>query len=160
MFDYSSAHRHPESKPMKISATSKTTSKERTAMPQHSPFDFEDVNVNDSDESQDSPPIQYIHSPPGKSSNSKVPQHNKNNHHHNRNLKPDHFDQRMLHDSMIEGDDDETDSPIDKYPIMKQSHRPLSHRLSLNNESSDVFLLLDGVEHLTVCGQLSFSVFN
>ena len=135
---------------MKISATSKTTSKERTTMPQQSPFDFEDVNVNDSDESQDSPPNQYIHSPPGKSSNSKVPQHTKNNNHHNRNLKPDHLDHQLLIDSMIDDDDDDddnTDGPTDNHPIMRKSHRS-----SLNNESSDVFLLLDAAEHLTVRG--------
>lgn len=125
-------------------------------VPQHSPLDFEDVNVNDSDDSQDSPPNRYVHSPPGKSSDSKVPPHNKNNHHHNRNLKPDYLDQKMLMDSMMENDDDDDDNdhggPVDNLPNIKKSHRPLSHRNSLNSEPNDVLHLLDAAEHLTVRG--------
>lgn len=132
---------------MKISASpskpNKSTPKERPVMHQQLGFAFEDVSVNDSDESQDSPPLQYIHSPPSKSS------HRNNNNLH-RNLKPDHFDQKLLAESMMEDDDDNDDDQINSNVPTRRIQRSSSHRSSLNGESSDVLFLLDANENLTV----------
>ena len=159
LFDCSSNQRHSETKPMKISASSKAN--KTTTKSEQSGHAFEDVNFNDNDDSQDSPPVQYVHSPPSKSSHPKVVHRNNNS---NRNLKPDHCDQQMLLHSMMEGvdddddDDDNDDDQVNNNVPMRKSNRSSSHRSSSNNESSDVFLLLDANEHLTVCQSFSFDL--
>lgn len=126
--------------------------RERTATTKQAGPKFEDVNVNDSDESVGSPPIQYVHSPPSKTSSSRLSRHNNNLNHI---PTPDNLDQQMLFDSMREGDDDEADQ-IDNNDAPKNIHR-LSHRPRSSAEPGDVFLLLDAKEHLTVGRSVSFN---
>jgi hypothetical protein len=136
-----------ETKPIKISSSSNRNNnmiKERPEILKQSPSSFVDVRVNDSDDSLDSPPIQYEYSPQSKTSNSTV-SHHKNNVHHI--PEQDNINQEMLLDSMIE---DAHDDQIDNNRAMRKPNR-LSHKFQSNTESNDVFLLLDGDEHLTVC---------
>jgi hypothetical protein len=112
--------------------------KEPKVTPRPSPSSFEDVRVNDSDESLDSPPIQHEYST--------VSRHKNNA---DRNPQQHNFNQEMLFDSMI--DDDQ----IDNNRAMKKTNR-----LSQKSESNDVFLLLDADEHLTVCHCYSIIVIH
>jgi hypothetical protein len=120
--------------------------KERIATPKQSGSSFEDVKVNDSDESLDSPPIRKEYFTQSKTSNSTVSRQS------NPIPKQHNFNQQLLLDSMIDNEDDE--DQIDNNRAIKKTNR-LSQKFPSNNESNDVFLLLNANEQLTVSSFLS-----
>ena len=117
--------------------------KERIATPKQSGSSFEDVKVNDSDESLDSPPIRKEYFAQSKTSNSTVSRQS------NPIPKQHNFNQQLLSDSMIDDEDQ-----IDNNRAIKKTNR-LSQKFQSNNESNDVFLLLNANEQLTVSSFLS-----
>jgi len=143
---YSSDKLRNETKPIKINSSSNGHNnmlKERITTPKQSGSSFEDVKVDDSDEIYHSLPMKKENPTQSKTSNSAVSHHNKNS-----NYIPEqhNFNQQMLLESMLDNEhEDQTDN---NYANRKPNR--LSQKLQSNNDSNDVFLLLDGHEHLTV----------
>jgi hypothetical protein len=116
---------------------------ERIATPKQSEFSFEDVRVDDSDENYNSPPIRKDYSTQSKTFNSTVSHHHNNSNHI---PKQHNFNQQMLLESMLDNEDEDH---IDNNHAIKKPTRS-SQKFQSNNDSNDVFLLLDANEHLTV----------
>lgn len=146
---HSSDQQRAETKPIKINSSSNGNNNmliERITTPKQSGSSFEDVKVDDSDESYNSPPIRKEHSIQLKTSNSTASHYNNKNSNHI--PKQHNFNQQMLIESMRDDGDQEEDQ-LDNNRASRTSNR-LSQKLQSNNDSNDVLLLLDAHEHLTV----------
>jgi hypothetical protein len=142
---YSSDKLRTETKPIKINSSSNGNNmlKERLVTPKQSGSSFEDIKVDDSDENYNSSPMRKEYSTQSKISNSTVSHHNNNS---NYIPKQHNFNQQMLIESMLDNvDEDQTNNNR----ATKKTNR-LSQKLQSNNDSNNVFLLLDAHEHLTV----------
>jgi hypothetical protein len=147
MFYYSDQHR-TETKPIKIGSSSNgnnTPSNGRpvTTTTKQSGSSFEDVKVDDSDDSFNSSPIKKQQSNKSKLPNSSIARHNNNASYI---PKQHNFDGQMLLESMLDNVDEDQ---RDNNRAIKNNNR-LSHKSQSNNGSNGVFLLLDANEHLTV----------
>ena len=146
MFYYSDQHR-TETKPIKISSSSNGNNTPSNGRPattiKQSASSFEDVKVDDSDDSFNSSPIKKQHSTKSKLPNSSISRQNNNA---NYIPKQHNFDGQMLLESMLDNEDEDQ---IDSNRAIKNTNR-LSQKSQSNNGSNGVFLLLDANEHLTV----------
>ncbi|CAF2386562.1 unnamed protein product [Rotaria sp. Silwood2] len=137
----SDQHRNA-TKPIQINSSPNSKERTKNPIPSPSPSSFEDIKVDDSDETYSSPPIRKEYGMKSKISNSNpIPkQHN--------------FDEQMLLESMLDNDSD--DQKNNHHVNRTNNNNRNSHKPSTNTDSNGVFLLLNAQEHLTVNHESDF----